>query len=531
MRRLLTCLFLLESIGLYAGGFSEYCERSFSERMESLYCDGYYGKIGYAFSEDEPEVIDKDGYDFYLLDSYSDLYWFAEKINGGDVSASAMLGCDIVLNEIEFGENGTVLNEESLTQWIPIAYDKINSFSGIFDGCGYTIEGLYFSDEYASRAGLFGQISFGGTVKNLCLRDVYVKAYDTYGGIAAYNDGLIEGCSVEGTVVLTGDAYSFSTGAICGSNFGGTINNCHNSSSVYVTGTEYVGGISGDNYGYLEMCYNDGEIHSSRNIGGITGVTDYTSVESCYNLGFLFGGESSVVGGITSLLSYGTVLNCYNYGYIAGSEADSNPIVGNNMESVIESCFFRDGSVAGFSGDADIRLAESGSFASGMVAYTLQSYLESDVWGQVIGTDTVPVFYEDGNKVYKIELVNKGELLDIVYANSGNIGLPDLSDGENEFIGWFDAEDGGVEYTGDSALESDMTLYAQWNTSGISSLNSGVRFCMSDGVLHICGDYENVTVCSVAGNVVYMGTDSVIPLQSGAYIVNIDGEVFKAVVD
>ena len=80
------------------------------------------------------------------------------------------------------------------SEWIPIGYND-SSFSGTFDGNGYTIQDLYLNADFSG--GLFYELS--GTLKNLIISNVYT----TNGVIAIYLNGGI----VEGVAVVNGNAY------------------------------------------------------------------------------------------------------------------------------------------------------------------------------------------------------------------------------------------------------------------------------------------------------------------------------------
>ena len=63
-----------------------------------------------------------------------------------------------------------------------------DSFEGIFDGKGYTISGVYITEEY-SYNGLFGDLKHG-SIKNLNVKDSYiVKGSKCTGGVVAYVHG------------------------------------------------------------------------------------------------------------------------------------------------------------------------------------------------------------------------------------------------------------------------------------------------------------------------------------------------------
>ncbi len=147
------------------------------------------------------------------------------------------------------------INEE----WKPIGLypmentspaDESNKpFKGIFDGCGYEINGIYINTTDKVK-GLFGLV-LGGKISNL---------------------GIGENCNITGNL---------SVGAMAGYLYKGTIAiNCYNKSNL--TGGIYSGALFGQAYDNcnIENCYNIGNIVGTTKVGGIVGEL---GVSSTYN--------------------------------------------------------------------------------------------------------------------------------------------------------------------------------------------------------------------------------------------------------
>jgi len=170
--------------------------------------------------------------------------------------------------------------------WTPIG-DATNHFTGTFDGNGKTISDLKINNTtYDTNQGMFGYID-GGTVKNLGLIDVNITvSNDNIGGLAGYNEGLIENCYVTGTInseVTGGGMY---VGGIAGFNTG-TIQNCYSTATIATDSfISYGGGIAGWNRGTIQNCYATGSVggggSNSGTNGGIAGnsMYDYPSTLS-----------------------------------------------------------------------------------------------------------------------------------------------------------------------------------------------------------------------------------------------------------
>lgn len=249
----------------------------------------------------------------YKIGTASELYWFADKINNENStygSASAVLTADIAVNENVPNENGE-LNGTNFTSWTPIGNSSSNIYTGIFDGKGFTVSGLYFNNTSSfDYIGLFGFNS--GSISNIGVADSCFRAKLSVGGVCGNNNGTVTNCYNMGTVYGMGNV-----GGVCGENFG-TLTNCYNTGTVSTTtNTAYGGGVCGNNACKIINCYNTGKVSGTSNVGALCG-SDSGTVTKCYYLancnaeGTTFDcivGESKTA----SEFSGGTV--CENLGY------------------------------------------------------------------------------------------------------------------------------------------------------------------------------------------------------------------------
>ena len=219
---------------------------------------------------------DTDG--VYQIGTAEELYGFAQLVNNGNTSASAVLTADIVVNKDVLKADGNLADDTSgFTSWTPIGNNS-NKYTGKFDGQGHTISGLYFNDADKSYVGLFGCLE-SGEIKNVGVIDSYFNGTYWVGGVCGRNRGTITGCYNTGTVSGTGNQV----GGVCGANDYDTITGCYNTGTV--SGRDEVGGVCGLNYD-----------------GKITG---------CYSIGTVSGGDESVyVGGVCGYNHTGTVTDC-----------------------------------------------------------------------------------------------------------------------------------------------------------------------------------------------------------------------------
>ena len=208
--------------------------------------------------------------------------------------------------------------------WIPI-----RGFKGTFDGnkdSGTAIKKMVINLQGES-GGLFSY-GMAGTIKNVSVEEAYIKTTSDAGGIVARStaDSTIQNCSFDGTIVANGKAGPSATTA---------------------------GGIVGENVGIVQNCTVSGSIlGTSGNMGGIVGFNGRTSsgsnatVINCTNNAQIAGdgstGYSSDGAGGIAGRSSGTVEDCTNNGTITAQGPNIGGIVGlmyvADAQAVVQSC-------------------------------------------------------------------------------------------------------------------------------------------------------------------------------------------------
>ena len=145
--------------------------------------------------------------------------------------------------------------------WLPIGCDArlqnstvtYGIFRGNFDGCGYTVTGLYIYNEKGDNVGLFGQVR-GSTIKNLGVVGAIVGEFNCGGIAGKVDDGTIENCWTAVSIQSESE-----TGGIAGRIDNTTIINCASYGSLLCYGGEQcdAGGIFGDAIGKSTVtnCY------------------------------------------------------------------------------------------------------------------------------------------------------------------------------------------------------------------------------------------------------------------------------------
>lgn len=212
-----------------------------------------------------------------------------KSIPAGQLSGTFHIGAQIsaeTLNSTLLANpNGIFILEEDLTftsGWTPLCHTDMG-FNGTFDGNGHTI--TINASITTNRGGFFAYLGANGVIRNL-----HINITDTapitnpddnhyYGGIAAGNAGLIEFCSVSGTI-----RKHYRVGGIVGVNTG-TVRYCYSTATIEGSNL-YIGGLAGNNYGTIQDSYARGSVTGSGQTGGLLGRNqDNGVVTRCYSTG------------------------------------------------------------------------------------------------------------------------------------------------------------------------------------------------------------------------------------------------------
>jgi hypothetical protein len=154
--------------------------------------------------------------------------------------------------------------------------DESYSFNGTFNGNAKAITGFRI-DATDGLQGFFGYLGEQGIVNRLTINGTLrtTTSWDAVGGLVGFNRGLIDHCTVQVNVLAT---TAYNVGGVAGFNDGRTGNGIiqYTANQGNVHGYVKVGGITGQNAGFIKSCYNVGNVNgtnaSSKNgVGGIAG--------------------------------------------------------------------------------------------------------------------------------------------------------------------------------------------------------------------------------------------------------------------
>ena len=211
-------------------------------------------------------------------------------------------------------------------------------FTGVFDGNDKIISRFSYTSPLAHGIGLFSSVKGeSAQIKNLGLVDPNIDTGMgmTVGALVGWlaRGSAISNCYAEGGSVRGSDYV----GGLVGENWG-MITGCYATGSV--SGEDWgIGGLAGINPGTITNCRASGNVSGTRNVGGLTG-NSADAITNSYATGTVSGSE--LVGGLVGR-SWGSITNSYATGSVSGS-TDVGGLAGRNTHT-ITNCYST-GSVA-----------------------------------------------------------------------------------------------------------------------------------------------------------------------------------------
>ena len=357
--------------------------------------------------------------------SKEDWKTFCNRVNSGQTTLNVKLTQDV-----DLGSDIVMAGREH-----PYNYNSFYYYTGTFDGQGHTLK-------FNWNAGKDDRIA-----PFWCVKDATIKNLRTQGKITTkgYNlSGMVYGAF--GTTTLTGcisdvDITGGNSG-LASSNAAGMVQAVAYGASVQITDCLVKGRIT------------DNADESERTMAGFV---------------FYNGGTY-------------TLTRCL---YVGKNNAANNGLC---------KTFGKDGYGATFTdcyylntcGKAQGKKITEEQLKNGYVAYKLQKGIESQVWGQTLGTDTIPQPTTDATKrVYEVKFVYNGEVKATRYATNGQSihgGLPTAQDllgtGYNPHHYYAIAFEGG--FNGSTTVNTDRTVAVTFNKKDyyeIASKEDWKAFC------------------------------------------------------
>ena len=422
-----------------------------------------------AWADITPTTPSQDADGNYLIGNASELYGFAEIVNGGNATANAKLTADIVVNENVLAANGDA-NTGDFAQWASIGNDYFENkvYSGTFDGQGHTISGLYVSGN-GWYVGLIGNVSGTAVVKNLGIVDSYFSSSNNHLG------SIVGGVSNGASVTL---ANVYSTSTVSGDNCIGGLVGGSGDGSVTVINSYFAGKTSSTFLSGKYNTHHDDLVSGEFNMP----ISGTLNVVNTFVLGTSLYGTSATA----AQLADGTVAAALHYyqdaladgsiwGLSDGKTGFSGSIDGVSVTTADITLHTFDGDATAYSSKYVVGNTTPLPVKVVRDGYTFFGWydnadLEGDAVTQISSSET-------GDKEYwaKFErshavsfvlndgYIQKGEIDHYIEGETTLLPTLVFKNGAS-FEGWYTTENftGSRYYSIPSTATEDMTFYAKW---------------------------------------------------------------------
>lgn len=396
--------------------------------------------------------------------------------------------------------------------WLPIGCDYTvtdlqtitRNFRGDFDGCGYTVSGLYIYDEKGDNVGLFGRVR-GSTIKNLGVTGGIVGEYNCGGIVGDMDDGSIINCWSSVSIQSESE-----TGGIAGRILNTTIENCATYGAYLSVGGEdcTAGCIVGDARGksvikncyYTESSINTG-VYSP---GSGTVVTDvlpftygfenddyYCTLERAITIDDVV--TSSVLDALNAwvyLQNNGQYCSWENSAVIISIENGTSghfPVLQNPTER-------SDGKNDDYSGDYDADSSMGALWSTGSDGVEGNCY-------SINGLDDLEAlrkYVNSGHKTENITFFMTRDIdMSVVYSVNTDKSWEPIGNVNTPFQGIFDGQGYTIKYLYINTLEEDQGLFGHVNKGALIK-NLGISGVVNAGTNAgaIVGDFNFSTIAN-----------------------------------
>ncbi|MCG2653229.1 peptidase M26 [Alloprevotella tannerae] len=296
---------------------------------------------------------------------------FCDRVNKGQITLNAKLTQDV-----DLGSDIVMAGREH-----PYNYNSFYYYTGTFDGQGHTLKFNWNRSDEGSLAPFW------------CVKDATIKNLRTQGKITKKGYGLSGMVYIaSGTTTITG---CISDVDITGGNGGwndsraaGMVQAVADGASVQITDCLVKGSIT-----------DNADENYRRMAGFVYSNSGTYTLTRCLYVG-------------TNNASYNG--NCFTFGY-------------DGFGGTFTDCYYLN-----TCGKAQGDKITEAQLRNGYVAYKLQKGIESQVWGQILGTNNEPQPTTDATKrVYEVKFTYNGEVKATRYATNGQSihgGLPTAQD-------------------------------------------------------------------------------------------------------
>lgn len=240
---------------------------------------------------------------------------YANIDSGGDGAGVPWAICTAIqLDKVRLNptHNFVLKNEIDLegVPWNPLP----QTFSGTFDGNGFSVSNLYINDTASDERALFARVVGSGVIKDLTLTNINIRGKNQVGGLAGriFDNASFENIKISGRVE-GGNNIGGLTGHVNAA--AGTTNRFENITlEVNLVGNSSVGGLFGatsDSTGgvVIENISSSGTVVGAGSVGGLVGYFDTpnATLTDVSATGAITASSAAYAGGLVGRLESGTL--------------------------------------------------------------------------------------------------------------------------------------------------------------------------------------------------------------------------------
>jgi hypothetical protein len=204
-------------------------------------------------------------------------------------------------------------------------------FTGVFDGCGYSLANMTIVSSAQDFVGVFSRIGPGSQVVNLGLENVDITGHDGVGGLCGDNRyGTIDHC------YTTGEVHgAYSVGGLCGILNRGVIHQSYTNGTT--SGGRIVGGVCGWSNGTIHLTYATGSVIGDNRVGGLCGNNSGSICQS--NAFVQIYSSDDYVGGLCGRNDSGIIDGSYAAGSVISNGNCVGGLCGMNDDGTISQSY------------------------------------------------------------------------------------------------------------------------------------------------------------------------------------------------
>lgn len=364
-------------------------------KMKKLSLFLFFVATTFLYAQQLPETLWNDIAQTDWYDESATLFEIATAEDLAGLSVLVADGNDFTGKTIKLSNNINL----SGNLWQSVGPEITASFSGIFDGAGYTISNLTVNQPEDDFVGFFGSV-LNAEITNVRIDGAIIYGKSTVGGLVA---NLSTNSSIENSSIINGfvQCEEGFYGGIAGGLVGGLLTNSSVRASSFsgeVHGGDQIGGLVGTAWDttMIEESFSEGLVKGDNIVGGLIGYTTMNFppvpnsrniVKNCYSRSNVIASGTMAGGLYGSPETNGGIENCYSTGTVEALE-DFGGSIGKIMYDTFVSNTFWDVDSSGLTegiGDSmpDPNVSVEGKTTEEMKSEDMISLLnegQGDIW-------------------------------------------------------------------------------------------------------------------------------------------------------